>query len=1374
MPEIITGLSRQTRFQPLTFEPSVQDAFTEPTHAKAISDALLRPLNPLRITIATWNVNGIWSVFKSGALLQFLLTRRPTILLLSEVKLGLNRVKKNHSLHNLLHLFGYTYCYWHLQLEGNGGHNGVAAFCRISPICVLKGFIHPTASIDDSKQGRVITLFFPGFSIIHTYVPCSSMPPHPEVPCNPHAPDKDKFRQLFDSNLHDHLRHVRDSHPDSPIMWTGDLNIVPLDEDISTRHRIYKDLDDQSLFPGCKDYERKAFTRTCTSLDLCDAWLHFNPDRFLSRFSYFRNADMRTADIGQRLDYLMCSNRLLTNDLGVVRITDVYIDHDTYGSDHVPVMISARVPSKAEYKKSRKRPDMPSNKKPTSKKAKISHDACAARANLDDTSRADTALICNMQTTNVLEAKSYTHCPSTPTASGLVEHADTQALHIHSNTILLAPMTLSDADVLPDVTHPALCNFPDFIEPDESMSFEKQFDAMTANSTDISMDELKDVGDRIADPSKAAQFYQQRFPSLSALRRSAVVTASVPMAYMDILNTNFKCLFDTGASYSVMSRTAFSRMHAAETQPLGHSFPTFSLADGSHARPAFKANLPLSLPGLSRSWKHVFYIVDNLAIDVILGCNFFMSTGAIADFSRCEIRFTRVNDANPIPFEIGKASTIRGSVAPLVTADSIYLEPGKQYIIRLRPFKDDPLCTDGVCDGLVSRICRGYDPSTTLSTTLTTMRNGHAYSNVANFTNRPIWIRPGTVLGTFKNATCVTPEEAKHALLDNDNKVELRPKESESRDGKQRDQPSGTDISLMQDKPDHKEQSSYTQPANPLCPVDLDSFIPRHGTPEDDPLNELGIPSKLDLQSAKSMLTTDQFDKLVSLIREYNDIFARYYQAPTPTDKMEMKIDVDPNATPHSAPMRRYNPHARTVIVDYVKELWEQGVIEPSNSPWQANVVLIRKPDGSPRVTLDYRRLNDVTRNVASNLPRVEDNFDALGGSRIFSALDIMSAYYCLPLYEPHRDYTAFHCPGLGQFRFTRASMGLRTSQAHFVTLTLRMLDGLLFDCCASYSDDVIVYSKSFDDSGDADGHLSHLRKVFQRFRAYDLKLKASKVHLCQSEVTWLGHVISEDGIRPDPKKIEAVVKMPMPRTLRQLRGLLGSANYFRKFVRGFSQLTSPLRTLLKKNCFRQLDEVQQQTVVRLQQVLTTAPVLKHPDFNKPFVIRCDASPTAIGAVLLQDDDTGAFHPIAYLSKALNDAQRNYSQPQREVLAVLYSLETWRTYIFNTNTTVYTDAQCIEFLAKDRTKYKGRLLRWMLRLSEFNVVIRWVKESQQVIPDCLSRSHPVTGSYGEQPSTQVEPLYPLVDSKMTMDILKPAPQPIAPSGFWAQLFNKDD
>ena len=122
-------------------------------------------------------------------------------------------MKKNHSLHNLLHLFGYTYCYWHLQLEGNGGHNGVAAFCRISPICVLQGFIHPTASIDDSKQGRVLTLFFPGFSIIHTYVPCSSMPPHPEVPCNPHAPDKDKFRQLFDSNLHDHLRHVRDYHP---------------------------------------------------------------------------------------------------------------------------------------------------------------------------------------------------------------------------------------------------------------------------------------------------------------------------------------------------------------------------------------------------------------------------------------------------------------------------------------------------------------------------------------------------------------------------------------------------------------------------------------------------------------------------------------------------------------------------------------------------------------------------------------------------------------------------------------------------------------------------------------------------------------------------------------------------------------------------------------------------------------------------------------------------------------------------------------------------------------------------------------------------------------------------------------------------------
>ena len=156
---------------------------------------------------------------------------------------------------------------------------------------------------------------------------------------------------------------------------------------------------------------------------------------------------------------------------------------------------------------------------------------------------------------------------------------------------------------------------------------------------------------------------------------------------------------------------------------------------------------------------------------------------------------------------------------------------------------------------------------------------------------------------------------------------------------------------------------------------------------------------------------------------------------------------------------------------------------------------------------------------------------------------------------------------------------------------------------------------------------------------------------------------------------------------------------------------------LLKKNSFRQLDEKQKSAIENLKQALTSAPVLRHPDFTKAFVIRCDASPSAIGAVLLQQADDNCYHPVSYLSKALTDVQKNYSQPQRELLAVLYANEAWRPYLFGSHAVVYTDAQCIEFLAKDRSKYKGRLLRWMLRLSEFDISIKWVRESEQAVPD---------------------------------------------------------
>jgi hypothetical protein len=516
----------------------------------------------------------------------------------------------------------------------------------------------------------------------------------------------------------------------------------------------------------------------------------------------------------------------------------------------------------------------------------------------------------------------------------------------------------------------------------------------------------------------------------------------------------------------------------------------------------------------------------------------------------------------------------------------------------------------------------------------------------------------------------------------------------------------------------------------PICPVHLDE------EPRPEVLNDDGVPSEIDLTKARANLSKAQFGRLLALLREFKDIFASNTDAPTTSHKYEMRIDVDPDAEPYAAPVRRYSPAVRTVIIDHVRKMLKHGVIEPSNSPWSANVITVPKKDGGFRTTLDYRVLNSRTRNVAANLPRIQDNLDVLGGAAVYTALDCLSGYYGLPLYEPHRDYTAFYCPGLGQFRFTRCSMGLRCSQQYFVTLTTRMLDGLMYESVAAFSDDIICYSP------DVDTHIDvHLRQTFQRFRDFNVKVKASKAEICTTSLTWLGNVINRTGVKPDPTKVAAIAAMPIPDTLKKLRGFLGAANFLRKFIPRFAEITTPLRPLLRKGAFRStFNEDQLSAIEQLKKALTKAPVLVHPDWERPFEIHADCSPTALGAALLQRNDAGELQVVSYLSKALNEVQVNYAHHEREALAVLYALETWRTYVLGTRTVIWTDSEAVAQVMKPTSKHTGRLLRYCIRLSEFDVDIRHKAGITHLLPDHLSRVFP-KDSVSETPKTEPEALY---------------------------------
>ncbi|CAB3997885.1 Retrovirus-related Pol poly from transposon, partial [Paramuricea clavata] len=278
------------------------------------------------------------------------------------------------------------------------------------------------------------------------------------------------------------------------------------------------------------------------------------------------------------------------------------------------------------------------------------------------------------------------------------------------------------------------------------------------------------------------------------------------------------------------------------------------------------------------------------------------------------------------------------------------------------------------------------------------------------------------------------------------------------------------------------------------------------------------------------------------------------------------------------------------------------------------------------------------------------------------------------------------------------------------------------FKCPSVYLDDIIIYSRSFDD------HLDHLNDVFSRLRSANVKLKPSKCSFARSTVEYLGHVVSRDGIRPDPSKIAAVENFPVPRCVRDVRSFLGLANYYRRFIKNFASIASPLNKLTHKNVRFYWDESCAKAFHTLKSCLTSAPILAYPDFSLPFELNTDASSTGIGFALCQTQD-GKSRAIAYGGCDLNTAERNYSTTEREALAIVEGIKKFRNYLHDRKFVIHTDHHALRWLMSIKDP-SGRLARWALLLQQYDFTIEYRSAShckrtqrdvcsQLVIPDAL-------------------------------------------------------
>ena len=456
----------------------------------------------------------------------------------------------------------------------------------------------------------------------------------------------------------------------------------------------------------------------------------------------------------------------------------------------------------------------------------------------------------------------------------------------------------------------------------------------------------------------------------------------------------------------------------------------------------------------------------------------------------------------------------------------------------------------------------------------------------------------------------------------------------------------------------------------------------------------------------------EQKEEFFALLLEYEDIFAMSSSDLGQTSKLNHHISTG-SATPIRQAVRRIPPHRRTEVKSLINSMLEDEVIQPSTSPWASPIVLVRKKDNSYRFCVDYRKLNEVTHKDAYPLPRIDDTLNTLAGSKWFSTLDLLSGYWQVEVAEEDRAKTAF-CTTEGLFEFRVMPFGLCNAPATFQRLMDLVLAGLQWSHCLVYLDDVIVLGTTFQE------HLSNLKLVFERIREAQLKLKSSKCFFLKHKVQYLGHIVSDAGVQPDPAKIEKVATWATPRTTKEVQQFLGFAGYYRRFIQDFAKIARPLHKLTERQASFCWTTECQNAFDQLKKYLVSSPVLAYPDYSKPFILDTDASDTGIGAVLSQTDDHGREHVIAYGSRLLSKPERQYCVTRRELLAVVVFTRHFRSFLLGRPFLLRTDHGSLTWL-KNFKEPEGQMARWLERLQEFDFSILHRQGKKHTNADSLSR-----------------------------------------------------
>ena len=517
-----------------------------------------------------------------------------------------------------------------------------------------------------------------------------------------------------------------------------------------------------------------------------------------------------------------------------------------------------------------------------------------------------------------------------------------------------------------------------------------------------------------------------------------------------------------------------------------------------------------------------------------------------------------------------------------------------------------------------------------------------------------------------------------------------------------------------------KSTIGEVSPCNVVPPI----WKPEGGVESEDPdqtwsKETEALFEELGLNEPKDWMTKEEILEAKRLVQRYHMIFSKNDLDLEKTDKVKYRIKVtDPD--PFKERYRRIAPSQYKAVRKHLQEMLDLGAIRPSDSPWCSTVVLVKKKNGELRFCIDLRKLNARIVKDAYSLPRIDETLERLKGSCIFSSLDLKSGYWQMGIEEESKQYTAFTLGPLGFFECNRMPFGATNAPATFQRMMESCLGDLNLNWCIIYLDDVVVYAPTVKE------HLKRLEGVFQKLKSAGLKLKPSKCELFNQSISYLGHVVSEEGVQTDPKKIAAVKEWERPHNVHTVRRFLDFVNYNKKFIKDYSKIARPLYNLISgDNAKRRTNPVEwsdeaERAFQTLIDKCTQAPILAYADFSLPFELHIDASGIGLGAVLYQTQE-GKKRVTAYASRTLSQSEARYPAHKLEFLALKWALkDQFYEYLYGNSFEVYTDNNPLTYVLTT-AKLDACGQRWVSAIAPMNFNLHYKPGRTNIDADALSR-----------------------------------------------------